>query len=70
MDLEELRDFAKAYLQWAGLGAQSRLASSAKVPGGSLSKFLAGRSLANAHRLPLQMAIGREWPLAARQVAQ
>jgi hypothetical protein len=70
MDLDELRSFARGYLRWAGQGAQSRLAAAANVPGGSLSKFLAGRSLAPTHRLPLQLAIGKEWPLNARQVAR
>jgi hypothetical protein len=69
MDLDELRTFALAYLHWAGSGAQSRLADSTGIPGGSLSKFLSGRSLASAHRLPLQLAIGKAWPVQARGAA-
>jgi hypothetical protein len=69
MGIEELRSFALRYIDWAGVGSQSRLAADAGVPGGSLSKFLAGKSLASAHRLPLQLAIGKAWPVEARGAA-
>ena len=49
-------------LSQSGVGAQSKLVTEAGVPGGSLSKFLAGRSLAEQHRLKLQLAVGRAWP--------
>jgi hypothetical protein len=67
MQLDELRSFTLAYLRWAGEGSQSRLAKSASVPGGSLSKFLAGRSLAAHHRMNLQLAVGRAWPVVERE---
>jgi hypothetical protein len=69
MGLDELRAFAQSYLTWAGAGAQTRLAGDAGVPGGSLSKFLRGRSLAPAHVIPLQLAIGRAWPLEFRPLS-
>jgi hypothetical protein len=69
MDLAELRAFARGYLAQAGVGAQSKLAAEVGVPGGSLSKFLAGRNLADQHRLKLQLAVGRAWPTDQRKVA-
>lgn len=69
MDLAELRTFTRGYLAQAGVGAQSKLAAEASVPGGSLSKFLAGRGLAEQHRLKLQLAVGRAWPIEQRKAA-
>jgi len=69
MDLDELRAFTGNYLKWAGLGSQTTLAKSASIPGGSLSKFLAGRGLAAAHRLTLQLAVGKAWPLEQRKAS-
>jgi hypothetical protein len=66
MDPDELRAFARGYLEQAGAGSQTMLAKVAGVPGGSLSKFLSGKSLAIEHRLKLQMAVGRAWPLEHR----
>jgi hypothetical protein len=69
MELEELRAFARGYLDRAEVGAQSKLAQTAGVPGGSLSKFLAGKGLAVDHRLKLQLAVGRAWPVEQRSAA-
>lgn len=59
LDVKELREFAKAFLASAGPGAQSRLAHAAQIPGGTLSKFLSGRSLPDRYRMPLQLVVGR-----------
>lgn len=67
MDAGELREFAKGCLACAEVGAQTKLADASGVPGSSLSKFLAGKNLADAHRLKLQLAVGRAWPLEHRR---
>lgn len=69
MDLIELRSFALAYLAWASAGAQSQLAHDVGVPGGTLSKFLSGRSLPDQYRMPLQLAVARSFPMEARNAA-
>lgn len=66
MDLAELREFAKGYLSRAEPGAQSKLAAASGVPGSSLSKFLDGKGLAVDHRLKLQLAVARAWPVEQR----
>ncbi|WP_039576218.1 hypothetical protein [Sphingopyxis fribergensis] len=69
MDLAELRSFARAYLDWASAGAQSKLAHHVEMPGGTLSKFLSGRSLPDQYRMPLQLAVARSFPMDARNAA-
>lgn len=69
MGHDELRAFALAYLDWASAGAQSRLAHDVGVPGGTLSKFLNGRSLPDQYRMPLQLAVARSFPMDARSAA-
>lgn len=69
MELSELRDFALGYLTQAEVGAQTKLAADTSIPGGTLSKFLSGRGLAVEHRLKLQIAIGRVWPLELRKAS-
>lgn len=67
MDENELRRFAVGYLSNAAPGTQSRLAHEAGIPGGTLSKFLAGRArLPVCYHMPLQLAVGRAFPMAAR----
>lgn len=69
MDEQELRRFAMAFLLKAEPGSQSRLANDAGIPGGTLSKFLSGRPLPDRHRMPLQLAVGRLFPVNARTAA-
>lgn len=69
MDEQELRNFAKAYLAFASPGSQSQLAHDAGIPGGTLSKFLNGRSLPDQYRMPLQLAVARSFPMEARHAA-
>ncbi|SKB85392.1 hypothetical protein [Sphingopyxis flava] len=69
MDERELRDFALSYLAWAQPGAQSKLAHDVGVPGGTLSKFLNGRSLPEQYRMPLQLGVARSFPMEARNAA-
>lgn len=66
MALPDLRLFARSYLAWAPPGAQSTLAHETKIPGGTLSKFLNGRSLPDHYRMPLQLAVARSFPMEAR----
>lgn len=66
---DELRRFAMAYLAKANPGSQSRLAHEAQIPGGTLSKFLRGRSLPDQYRMPLQLAVGRAFPMGDRNAA-
>lgn len=66
MDERELRNFAMSFLAKAVPGSQSRLAHEAGIPGGTFSKFLSGRSLPDQYRMPLQLAVGRSFPLEAR----
>lgn len=69
MELCELRELCLQFLNWAPSGAQSQLAHAATIPGGTLSKFLRGRSLPESYRLPLQLAVGRSFPMEARNAA-
>jgi len=69
MDEIELRRFAMSFLAKAVPGSQSKLAHEAGIPGGTLSKFLSGRSLPEQYRVPLQLAVGRSYPMEARNVA-
>jgi hypothetical protein len=69
LPLDELRAFAQGYLASAGPGGQTRLATAAGVPGGSLSKFLAGKGLAAEHHVRLQIAVGRAWSPEKRPAA-
>jgi hypothetical protein len=56
--LEDLRGDLNAYLGSAGVGAQSRLAESAGISGGTLSKFRNGKgSLSLDHYLNVQLAL-------------
>ncbi|QUM70853.1 hypothetical protein [Sphingopyxis granuli] len=66
MDEPALRQFAMSFLSKAEPGSQSRLAHEAGIPGGTLSKFLRGRSLPDQYRMPLQLAVGRSFPMEAR----
>lgn len=68
MDEIELRRFAMSFLAKAVPGSQSRLAHEAGIPGGTLSKFLSGRSLPKQYRVPLQLAVGRSFPMEERNV--
>ena len=55
----DVRDKLKSLLRSSPTGTQSRLAEAAKIPGGTLSKFLndeAGLSAAHSTRLQLEMA--------------
>lgn len=66
MELHELRQFCRRYLEWAETGAQSQLAHRVGIPAGTLSKFLSGRSLPSKYRIPLQSAVGAAFPLSVR----
>ncbi len=63
--LGQLRERIGCYLEAAGVGAQTRLAASAKVPGGTLSKFLAGKNLNRTHFVALQLAVTNAARIAA-----
>ena len=69
MDVDELRAFTRGYINSAEPGSQTRLAAASGVPGGTLSKFLAGKGLATHHLVPLQIAVGRAWPMDQRPIA-
>jgi len=45
------------YLASAEVGEQTRLASSASIPGGTLSKFKSGCRLTRDHFLALELAL-------------
>jgi hypothetical protein len=60
--LDALRDRLHAYLAGAGVGAQTQLASAAGIPGGTLSKFNAGRGLSARHFVSLQLALNKAAP--------
>ncbi|WP_022684597.1 helix-turn-helix domain-containing protein [Sphingobium bisphenolivorans] len=52
----EIRMKLKTLLQASPAGTQSRLAEAARIPGGTLSKFLNdGKALSSAHRVRLQL---------------
>ena len=55
--LGQLRDRVTAYLVDGEPGTQTRLAASASIPGGTLSKFLAGKGLSRQHFVTLQLAL-------------
>lgn len=55
--LSGLRERATAHIKSGGVGAQTRLAETAKIPGGTLSKFLAGKGLNGTHFVGLQLAL-------------
>jgi hypothetical protein len=57
--LDELRDRVADHIKEAGVGAQTRLADAARIPGGTLSKFLTGRGLNRTHFVALQLEVGR-----------
>lgn len=48
-DLARLRDLALAQISAAPVGEQGRIARAAKIPGGTFSKFLAGKGLPPGH---------------------
>jgi len=54
-----LRERLAVHLASAGLGAQSRLSEAAGIPGGTLSKFLAGKGLNRTHFVSLQLELNR-----------
>lgn len=54
---DQLRERLTAYLDTASVGAQSRLAETARIPSGTLSKFKEGRGLPAAHFVNLQLAL-------------
>ncbi|WP_380941879.1 hypothetical protein [Sphingomonas floccifaciens] len=47
------------HLDDAGPGTQSRLANGAHVPGGTMSRFLAGKALPRTHFISLQLELAR-----------
>jgi hypothetical protein len=55
--LAELRTMTRAVIEAGEPGTQTRLAAAASIPGGTLSKFLAGRPLARQHFIALQLAL-------------
>lgn len=65
IELNQLRALTRRYLESAPYGAQSHLANDAHIQPGTLSKFIGGRGLPEAQRMPLQLALGRR---AALQV--
>lgn len=65
LDTLELRDYVKAYLGQAKLGAQSALAIEAGINGGTLSKFLFGRGLPDDQQTRLQLAVSKVYPVTA-----
>lgn len=67
MTADDLRSLTADYLAWAPAGAQSQLAHAAEMPCGTLSKFVNGKaSLPAQYLMPLQLAVGRSFPLNAR----
>ena len=67
MGATELRAFVKAYVDWAGNGSQTNLSKTAKIPGGTLSKFLAGRGMTPEKIAALHLAAHRAWPVKDRK---
>lgn len=70
VDLGELREWCRAAIAKLGYGGARQLAAGAKVPEPVLSRFRAGKSLPDHHRIALQTACGRvlphcEWRAAA-----
>lgn len=61
-DVNELRDWALAARDIFGFGGQKALADDAKIPGGTLSRFLRGGNLPDEHRVNLQGACARLLP--------
>jgi DNA-binding Lrp family transcriptional regulator len=57
--LVALRERLAAHLQASGMGAQSRLAEATRIPGGTLSKFIAGKGLNRTHFVSLQLELNR-----------
>jgi len=57
--LIELRAHTSDYLKRAEVGAQTRLAQAARIPGGTLSKFLSGSNLNRTHFIALQLELAR-----------
>lgn len=57
--LAALRERLAVHLSVAGLGAQSRLSEAARIPGGTLSKFMAGKGLSRTHFVSLQLELNR-----------
>lgn len=55
--IDQLRERLTTYLDTASIGAQSRLAETARIPSGTLSKFKDGRGLPAAHFVNLQLAL-------------
>lgn len=56
-DLRKLRERVIDHLAESGPGEQSRLAESIGIPGGTLSKFLAGKNLPEQYRAALSAAV-------------
>lgn len=65
VDLDTLRRWAADAIKQHGYGGQRKLATDAGVPEPVLSRFRAGRSLPEHHRLKLQEACGRALPFKA-----
>lgn len=59
MSADELRDWVRAHLETASVGAQSRLADAANVHKGTLSKFVRGRGLPREQCKAVQQALPR-----------
>ena len=66
MQLDELWDFCRQYIDWAKCGGQSRLAEASHIPKGTLSKFLSGRGLSDLHRINLHIAVHAAFPIKDR----
>lgn len=70
VDLDELRQWARAAISKIGYGGAKQLAAGANVPEPVLSRFRAGKGLPDHHRIALQHACGRvlaysDWKAAA-----
>ncbi len=65
--LATLRRQVQAYLATAGVGAQTRLAEFAGIPGGTLSKFVGGRGLGQGHFVKLQLELNALTAVATTQ---
>ncbi len=63
--LAAVRDQVHQHLANAGVGAQTRLAEAAGIPGGTLSKFVGGRGLGQGHFVKLQLELNRNRKAAA-----
>jgi hypothetical protein len=68
-ELETLREWAREVVEEYGYGGARRLALASGVPEPALSRFRAGKSLPDQHRVPLQEACARAIPFNERAAA-